>query len=221
MDKTIYNELLKRVEPTDLGAMLYKIIDEQILFQDEDGYFVITTISKGKKYTVKHFELLPESAPYQLIEGELIFMSSPSFDHQDVLGNLFFEIKAFLKEHQIGRVAIAPLDVCLDENNVVQPDLLFVSIRRTNIIERKIMGAPDFIIEILSPGNANYDKKTKLSLYGRFLVTEYWIVHPEEQWIEVYHNKAGILWKQQTAKIGDKIISKAIEGFELDVSRVF
>ncbi|MCB1159954.1 MAG: Uma2 family endonuclease, partial [Leptospiraceae bacterium] len=58
-------------------------------------------------------------------------------------------------------------------------------------------------------------------LYGRFLVKEYWIVHPEEEWIEVYHNKAGIMWKQQTARAGDTIYSKAIEGFQLDVGKVF
>ena len=104
---------------------------------------------------------------------------------------------------------------------MVQPDFLFVSIRRASIIEKKIMGAPDFVIEILSPGNANYDKKHKLGLYGRFLVKEYWIVHPEEEWIEVYHNKAGVLFKQQTARAGDIITSKAIEGFQLAINRVF
>ena len=104
---------------------------------------------------------------------------------------------------------------------MVQPDILFVSIRRASIIEKKIKGAPDFIIEILSPSNAEYDKKHKLGLYGRFLVQEYWIVHPEEEWIEVYHNKAGVLFKQQTARAGDVILSKAIEGFQLEVSRVF
>ncbi|MCP5502804.1 MAG: Uma2 family endonuclease [Leptospiraceae bacterium] len=207
--------------PEDLGAMHFKIIDEQVLFQDEKGDFVITCISSDKEYNEHHFELLPEMAPYQLIEGRIIFMYSPSFRHQQVSMNLSYLIKNFLMENPIGEVVTAPLDVRLDEKNVVQPDILFVSIRRSNIIERKIMGAPDFIIEILSPGNANYDKKTKLGLYGRFLVQEYWIVHPEEEWIEVYHNKAGIMWKQQTAKIGDMIVSKAIEGFQLNVEKVF
>lgn len=221
IDKTIYNELLTLVEPTDLGAMLYKIVNEQILFQDEEGNFVITHISLDKEYTEQHLELLPESAPFQLIEGRLIFMKSPTDNHQRILGNLHLEIGYFVKNKKLGEVRFAPLDVRLDEKNVVQPDLLFISIRRTNIIERKIMGAPDFIIEILSPGNEGYDRKTKLDLYGRFLVQEYWIVHPEEQWIEVYHNKVGILWKQQTARIGDIIVSKVIEGFQLEVSRVF
>ncbi|MCP5502848.1 MAG: Uma2 family endonuclease [Leptospiraceae bacterium] len=208
--------------PEDLGAMHFKIIDEQVLFQDEKGDFVITCISSDKEYNEHHFELLPEMAPYQLIEGRIIFMYSPSFRHQQVSMNLSYLIKNFLMENPIGEVVTAPLDVRLDEKNVVQPDILFVSIRRSNIIERKIMGAPDFIIEILStPRRDTLQCISTRGLYGRFLVKEYWIVHPEEEWIEVYHNKAGIMWKQQTARAGDTITSKAIDGFQLDVAKVF
>ncbi|MCP5502199.1 MAG: Uma2 family endonuclease [Leptospiraceae bacterium] len=221
METKYYHELLKVVEAQDLGAMHFKIIDEQILFQDEKGDFVITCISPDKDYNEHHLELLPEMAPYQLIEGKIIFMQSPTDNHQRVLGNLHYFVKDYLMKNPIGEVRFAPLDVRLDEKNVVQPDLLFISIRRVSIIEKKIMGAPDFVIEILSPSNANYDKKHKLGLYGRFLVQEYWIVHPEEEWIEVYHNKAGFLFKQQTARAGDTINSKVIEGFSLDLSRVF
>ncbi|MCP5502807.1 MAG: Uma2 family endonuclease [Leptospiraceae bacterium] len=221
MDETIYHELLKPALPEDLGAMHFKIIEGQILFQDEKGDFVITCISPDKEYNEHHFELLPEGAPFQLIEGRIIYMAAPSDDHQRVSLNLILEIGNYVKTKKLGEVRYSPLDVCLDKKNVVQPDILFVSIRRASVIEKKIMGAPDFIIEILSPGNADYDKKTKLGLYGRFLVQEYWIVHPEEEWIEVYHNKAGIMWKQQTAKIGDMIVSKAIEGFQLNVEKVF
>ena len=221
VDETIYNELLQVVEPQDLGARHFKLVGEQVVFQDATGNFVITCIAKNKEYQEEHFELLPESAPFQLIEGRLVFMASPTDNHQKISGNLHYFIKDYLMKNPIGEVRYAPLDVRLDEKNVVQPDILFVSIRRTSIIEKKIKGAPDFIIEILSPGNPEYDKKVKLGLYGRFLVQEYWIVHPEEQWIEVYHNKAGVLFKQQTAQKGDKIYSKSIEGFCLEVSKIF
>ncbi|MCB1158251.1 MAG: Uma2 family endonuclease [Leptospiraceae bacterium] len=220
METQYYHELLKAVEVQDLGAMHFKIIDEQILFQDENGQFVITTISAEKDYNEHHFELLPEMAPYQLIEGKIIFMYSPTDNHQRISGNLFYFIKDYLMKNPIGEVRYSPLDVRLDEKNVVQPDILFVFIRRTSIIEKKIMGAPDFIIEILSTHRRDtLQCISTMGLYGRFLVQEYWIVHPEEHWIEVYHNKAGILWKKQTARVGDTINSKAIEGFCLDVAR--
>ncbi|MEM7182196.1 MAG: Uma2 family endonuclease [Spirochaetota bacterium] len=221
VDETIYNELLQVVEPQNLGARHFKLVGEQVVFQDETGNFVITCIMKDKEYQEQHFALLPESAPFQLIEGRLVFMASPIDLHQKVSGNLYFEIAHHVKNKQLGEVRFSPLDVHLDEKNIMQPDILFVSKDRTSIIETKIKGAPDFIIEILSPGNPEYDKKVKLGLYGRFLVQEYWIVHPEEQWIEVYHNKAGVLCKQQTAHKGDKIYSKSIEGFCLEVSKVF
>ncbi|MCB1159754.1 MAG: Uma2 family endonuclease, partial [Leptospiraceae bacterium] len=150
METQYYHELLKATEEQDLGGMHFKIIDEQILFQDENGQFVITTISAEKDYNEHHFELLPEMAPYQLIEGKIIFMYSPSFRHQQVLGKLYIEIGVFVNREGIGEAVMAPLDVRLDEKNVVQPDILFVSIRRASIIEKKVHGAPDFIIEILS-----------------------------------------------------------------------
>ncbi|MEM7184844.1 MAG: Uma2 family endonuclease, partial [Spirochaetota bacterium] len=180
-DTKVYNELLEPTPAQDLGAMLFKITEGQIVFQDEAGNFVITTISAEKEYNEQHFELLPEMAPYQLIEGRMVYMAAPNYIHQKVSGNLHYYIKDFLMKHPIGEVVAAPLDVRFDEKNVVQPDILFVSIRRTSIIEKKIKGAPDFIIEILSPSNASYDKKHKLSLYGRFMVQEYLIVHTEEE----------------------------------------
>ncbi|MEM7182030.1 MAG: Uma2 family endonuclease [Spirochaetota bacterium] len=221
METQIHRELLELAQPLDLGANHFKVIEEQILFQDEKGQFVITRIAANKEYNEQHFELLPENAPYQLIEGRLVFMKSPTNNHQRILANLHLEIGIYVKNKKLGEVRFAPLDVRLDEKNVVQPDLLFVSIRLVNIIEKKIKGAPDFIIEIISPSNEEYDRKTKLGLYGRFFVQEYWIVHPEEQWIEVYHNKAGILIKKQTAHSGDTIHSKTIEGFVLEVNKVF
>ena len=124
-------------------------------------------------------------------------------------------------ENNLGKLFAAPLDVHLDDKNVVQPDLLYVSISRKVIIDKWIMGAPDFIVEIHSESTAKRDSEEKKVLYGKYEVVEYWIVKPTDQQIEVYYNEYKEMQLQQTANVGDTIISKAIEGFNLDTSRIF
>ena len=139
------------------------------------------------KFTYKDYKSLPESETkrYELIEGELITVPSPNFKHQSVSGNLAFILRGFVQKRNLGIIIYAPFDVHLGEN-VVQPDILFVSKKRSYVItEEEIKGAPDLVIEILSPATAERDRTYKKVLYARYGVSEYWIVDPGKKTIEV------------------------------------
>jgi Uma2 family endonuclease len=147
----------------------------------------VTKVNTNIKFTYKDYKSLPESETkrYELIEGELIMVPSPNTYHQRISGNLVFLLRDFVKKNKLGEVFYAPLDVHLGEN-VVQPDILFVSKAHSKIItEEEILGAPDLVIEILSPATSERDQTYKKTLYARHGVQEYWIVDPQEKTVEV------------------------------------
>jgi Uma2 family endonuclease len=142
---------------------------------------------KDKTHDIKDYKLLPEGAPYQLIEGELIMTPAPNTSHQIISGNLNEKIRAFVKEKNAGLLLYAPIDIYLDAKNVFQPDIVFISQQRRDIIKDDgIHGAPDMVIEILSPSTAYYDLKKKYKIYEKFGVKEYWIVDPEIKSVELF-----------------------------------
>jgi len=148
------------------------------------------TAETKKTYTYKDYEKLPEGTPYQLIGGELVMTPSPVPLHQDVSGMLFYKLKQFLAGKNIGKAYNAPLDVYFSDTDTYQPDIIFISKDRLHIIgEKKIEGAPDLIIEILSPATAYYDLRIKKDTYEKSGVKEYWIVDPIQKIIEIFTNK--------------------------------
>ncbi len=123
---------------------------------------------------------------YELYEGELYVIPTPFVPHQRALGKLMFLLAQFVDRNQVGEALHAPLDVVFSESTVVQPDILFISHQRRGIIgEQNISGAPDLVVEILSPSTEERDRGIKLQLYGRYGVQEYWLVDPEKRTVEV------------------------------------
>ena len=145
--------------------------------------------TQKKPFTYQDYLKLPEDGNrYQVINGELVMAPSPLPLHQIVSGELFLSIGNYVKDKKLGMVFSAPLDVVLSEDNVLQPDILFISKERQQIItDKNIAGAPDLVIEILSPATAYYDLFDKKEIYQKFGVKEYWIVDPMRQWMELYH----------------------------------
>lgn len=131
---------------------------------------------------------LPEDGKrYEILDGDLVVTASPLTRHQRVSRNLEVALHIHVHESGIGEVFDAPIDVLLDRHTIVVPDLVFVSKRRSEIIQRHaIVGAPGLLVEILSPSTAARDRDTKARLYGRFGVEHYWIVDPEKQELQVY-----------------------------------
>jgi Uma2 family endonuclease len=125
------------------------------------------------------FESLPEGTLCQVINNKLIRSPAPSSRHQQILRDIFRQIDKHVLSNQLGEVLFAPVDVYLDEENVYQPDIVFISNQQIHILQEKINGAPDLIVEILSPGSDKYDKKEKKAVYERSGVKEYWMVDPQ------------------------------------------
>ena len=95
----------------------------------------------------------PESGNYELHNGKIIFIASPLTPHQMASSNLHTELGYFIKQHKLGRLFSAPMDVRFTPNDVVQPDLFFIKNEESSIIQRIIEGAPNLIVEIKSDGN--------------------------------------------------------------------
>lgn len=147
-------------------------------------------IPEHLRFTYRDYLLLPEDRRYEIIGGELFVTPSPKRAHQKVSLNLVTILWSYVKAHDLGEVYEAPFDVLFSSYDVVQPDILFVSRENLSIVgEDNIQGAPDFIIEILSPSTAERDLELKKKLYARHGVKEYWIVDPAACTVTVY------LWK--------------------------
>jgi len=123
----------------------------------------------------------------ELIDGDILLTPSPSTVHQTVSRLLQFELMTALERTGLALAFNAPMDVMLDETNVVQPDLIIVSRAQSHLVtERAIEGVPDIVVEIMSPGTSERDRHYKRRLYEHFQVPEYWLVDPEHGLMEVY-----------------------------------
>jgi len=159
---------------------------------------------------------------YELIDGEVFVSPSPSEKHQRASGQLFLSMGGHVVRYDLGRVYYAPFDVVFGEKTALQPDLLFVSKARLGIIGPEyIIGAPDLVVEILSPSRAAYDRVTKLEQYALFGVAEYWIVDPMAESVEIYV-LAGRKYELKGSFTGSQILSTPLlPGWELAVSSLF
>ncbi len=163
----------------------------------------------------------PESGNYELHNGKIVTMPSPLAAHQMVSSNLHTEMGYFAKRNQLGRVIAAPMDVRFTPNDVVQPDLMFISTNRLDIIQRIIEGAPDLVIEIKSDGNTSNEMIYKKYLYEMGGVQEYWIVYPDLKRVRQYEWIDGELHHVRTLNMGETLRSVVLTGFEMAVATIF
>jgi Uma2 family endonuclease len=150
-------------------------------------------IPEGKiVLTYEDYVLLPNDGKrYEILEGELSVTPAPSTKHQTASVNLLVLLSQYIKQRDLGKLFHAPIDLILESTSVLQPDLLFVSKARQQIItERAIEGAPDLVVEILSPTTSRTDRVTKAQIYSRHSVPAYWIVDTEREAIEIYRLEA-------------------------------
>ncbi|HEX9786059.1 MAG TPA: Uma2 family endonuclease [Opitutaceae bacterium] len=143
--------------------------------------------AKPELLTVEDYRATPEGSHYQLVEGELLMAPSPSRFHQEIIWNLVRILDRYLQQHPCGKAFVAPFDVYLTEHDVYQPDVIFVSNERAHILaDDGAHGAPDLVIEVLSPSNAQLDKKRKRSIYAQAGVKALWLVDPILLQIHLY-----------------------------------
>jgi len=158
----------------------------------------------------------------ELIDGKIYLMAGPNWRHQKVSGNLYEQFKAFLKGKEC-EVYYAPLDVRLNadtlDNTVVQPDLMIIC-DNSILDEESIKGAPDMVVEILSPSTADYDRTTKFNMYLQAGIKEYWIVDPVTQSL-VVNILANNRYITHVYVNKETVPVHILEGCVIDLSEVF
>ena len=175
----------------------------------------------ARRLTYDDLLQIPDDARrYELIAGELIELPSPDPVHQRVLRWLLRRVDDLVTERQLGEVFCAPLDLRFEPTEIVQPDLIFLSYERFGVVSgRPIDGAPDLIVEILSPSTRDKDLVEKKALYERFGVREYWTVDPEARAITVHALRQGRYVDQPSD--GGVVRSTVLPGFAIDVADRF
>lgn len=174
------------------------------------------------RHTHGDYAALDDPDRHQLIGGRLVKEPAPTIYHQRISGNLFLSMASHVRARGLGEVFAAPVDVRLGDYDTYQPDILFVSAAHAAIIgDRTIDGAPDLIVEVLSPSNAYYDLRHKKHVYHESGVEEYWIVDPIEQVVEIYELPRNVHVPVRSATIGERVESAVIEGFAIDIVEVF
>ena len=176
-----------------------------------------------RKLTYADYCRTPDDERYELLDGELVMSPSPRLPHQEICMELGALLHLFVKTRGLGRVYSAPCDVVLSETDVVQPDLLFVANERAHILfdGDNIQGAPDLVIEILSPSTAGRDRTLKRALYARYGVQEYWLVDPDTRTITVLLLDAGDFEEVATYDTGQILTSPTLPGFTVNLDNLF
>lgn len=181
-----------------------------------------TPATINEKLTVEDYRATPEGARYQLVEGGLIMAPAPNTLHQSIVLNLGHLFAGFLEKEPIGRVFIAPCDVYLSKHNVVQPDVLFVSAANAALIhEDGVHGAPDLVIEVLSPATAQLDAKVKRVLYANHGCKELWLVDPLLTQIQIYEFARDTAKPTRLIAEHEKFTTRLLPGLSLDAATVF
>ncbi len=184
---------------------------------------VVDYLSKKRDLTYWEYTLLPNDGNrYEILEGELQMTPSPKTKHQVVSRNLLVEIFLFLKKNKIGKVFGAPYDVILSQDNVVEPDIIFISNDNLEIItEDNVQGSPDLLIEILSPSSQDNDRNKKKVIYETYGVKEYWIVDPDLEAVDVYFLKDGKFYLNQHLEKQGELLSSVLKEFRMNIKMCF
>lgn len=140
------------------------------------------TLIQPPKTILEVWESLPEGTLCQLINDKLVMSPAPIDLHQKVVGEIYIEISLQLRKNKIGELRIAPYDVHFSKENILQPDIVFIKNENISKIKsRGLYGAPDLVIEVLSPSTSNLDFNEKKLIYERYNVQEYFIVEPNSK----------------------------------------
>ena len=180
-----------------------------------------------KEWTYEDYLKLNDDRRYEIMDGRLLAAPAPRPRHQKVSRNLEFALWNYVKSKDLGEVFYAPVDVVLGEKFVFQPDIVFISKERLDIIdeERAIFGPPDLVIEVVSPSILGRDTLEKKEVYESFGVKEFWLVYPEMNCVEVLVlSDRGRYEIHDEACLGEgkeEVSSKIVKGFKVKLKEIF
>ncbi len=179
-------------------------------------------MERAVKLTYDDYCATPDDERCELLNGDLMMVPAPNVKHQRILLRLAHQLGRFILDHELGELLPAPCDVVLSDTDVVQPDLLFVSREREHTITAEnVRGAPDLVIEILSPSTADQDLGYKHELYGRHGVNEYWVLDPMAETVAIHRQRDGVLELSDTLGRRDTLRTPLLKGLELQLDDVF
>ncbi len=178
---------------------------------------------KQGSWTYDDYAALPNDGHhYEIVNGVLLMAPAPSPDHQSIAVRLTYYLFAHVELGGLGRVFAGPIDVELGPKDVFQPDVLvLLNAHLDRIAAKRIIGAPDLVVEVASPGTATFDRLTKYDVYARAGIAEYWIVRPAQRTIEVLvlqhgeYRSLGIFHGHQA------LLSKIVPGLSVRVEQFF
>ena len=188
-----------------------------MLFYREGGD-IVQALSTDKKYTYDEYEKLDDDNRYELLDGVIFLMTPPLRIHQEIGGELYRSLGNFLAGKPC-KVYIAPFLVRLDNNTALEPDLAVVC-DKSKLDAKGCFGAPDMVIEILSPSTASYDKVLKFNKYLEAGVREYWIVDPSDKIVSVHILRDGEYIVRSYGET-DSIPVFILDGFEISMKEVY
>ena len=186
-------------------------------------YNVLMGTEVSTKVTFEEFRQFPvDGKRYELVRGEVHVTPAPATRHQFTVQNLAGSLGPHVIKNNLGEVLTAPLDVRLGEDTVFEPDLIFISNARAGIIQEDwIAGAPDLVVEVLSPSTAGYDRATKLPMYAESGVSEFWIIDSQAKTVEVLKLQ-GKKYFMDATLAGDQILtSDLFPGWQLPLRDLF
>ncbi len=175
------------------------------------------------KLNYEQFRQLPNDGKrYELIRGEVHVTPAPATRHQAVLQNLSVNLGSYVIKNRLGEVWPAPLDVRLSGDTALQPDLIFISNARARIIQENwIAGAPDLVVEVMSPSTAGYDRATKLPIYAEASVPEVWLIDSQAKTVDVLKLQ-GKKYLVEATHAGDQVLtSNLFPGWRLPLPDLF
>ena len=178
------------------------------------------------KLTYEDYLYFPEDGKrHELIDGEHYVTAAPNLKHQTSVVNLVFFFRGAVPSREAGQVWTSPVDVVLSKNDVVQPDLVFLSRDRLHLAAGgvNIQGAPDLVVEVLSPTTRRTDTITKRHLYEKYGVLEYWLVDPALDTIEIYRLTENGFRRvaELSAENEDVLTTPLLPGLVINLAEIF
>ncbi|MGJ3246333.1 MAG: Uma2 family endonuclease [Elainellaceae cyanobacterium] len=186
----------------------------------------MTSTPNRVRWTTSDIALFPDDDKrYEIIAGELIVTKAPRWSHQEVAGRIFAKLDDWSQATEVGRAAFNPGIIFTDEDNVI-PDVVWASNERLNLLlddAEHLTGAPELVVEVLSPGEKNIqrDYQLKLKLYSQQGVQEYWIVDKDLRQIQVYRRSNAVLTLVMTLQDGDVLTSPLLPDFSCPLAKFF
>lgn len=178
-------------------------------------------ITTKVKRTAADYLALPDERRVELLGGEFFMSPSPTWSHQQIVVNLTVKLDGYVRSRNLGKVCCAPFDCILSDEDVAQPDVLFIARANLGKIRDRLTGAPDLAVEVLSAANAERDRIVKRDLYAKYGVREYWIVDPDGRTVEVMTLERGAYRLHAIFGVGDALDSPLLTELRLPVAELF